>query len=242
MSKEGSKERGFNNRTAKLFTACGILPLENIYPFAKGFHHRAYVYEIDGTKPKVVKVASPIKIAGVVHTAAEEQNNATVIQQAFGTFSVPTEVRDSAEGYCIVMDKIDGKPLHADQITTVGDRYNPDLRSQLIHLVDRNKQLLRETGVFLDLTGAHALFDEFKRPFGYKRTKDLANILVEQEQEAGLQRLKIIDTDLIPLRQGNPVERMKSLVIFMANYQVLARDFGIDLRLNKPTVRERRPR
>ncbi|HSD98468.1 MAG TPA: hypothetical protein VLB73_02080 [Patescibacteria group bacterium] len=139
------------------------------------------------------------------------------------------------------MDRVQGVSLHADSVDANSKTYSPELRNQLIQIIDSNKQLLRSTGYFLDLTGAHALFDELQRPFGRERTRELANLVVEKNPQVDKSTLRIIDNDLIPLGRGNPVERFKSLVVFIANYRVIMRDFGLDIRPSKPTIRTRRP-
>lgn len=228
-------------RIRDLLKTCDIEP-ERVQFLAKGYHHTVYTFSRgEGEKLQVVKVPRIFKAAGVVHSAKQEQSNADIVAKTFGQYSVPTIVLQSEKGYCVVMDAIEGAPLHANDTSVESQAYKPELREQLVHIIDSNKTLLRSTGYFLDLTGAHALFDELQRPFGKERKQELANLIVE-ENNGGGQTLRIIDNDLISIGRGNPLERFKSLVVFIANYQAIRRDFGMDIRPNKPTTRLRRPR
>lgn len=232
----------FPRRTAELLKSCGIVDLQHVTPLAKGWHHIAYRYTSPEGKHHVIKVPRVVTTTGIVHSGKQETENARVVSEAFGSHAVPTTVLQSEKGYVVIMDEIHGKPIHADMVNTASPLCNTELRHQLVDIIEANKQLSRESGKFLDLTGAHALFEQLGRPIGKKRSKTLANLFVEIDSPTNQPLLRIIDNDLIPIGKGNkPFERFKSLVVFIANYQTIKQDFGLDIRPNKPTTRSRRP-
>lgn len=242
MNIEYKRSTRMSQRTEALIKSFGIEDIENIQFLADGFHHKVYLHKMNDQKSQVIKIPKNFKAAGIVHSAQQEQKNADIVAETFKEHAVPTAVCESEKGYAVIMDEIQGKPLQADAIDPASIFYQPELRNQLAQIIEANKELLRTTGQFLDLTGAHALFDELQRPIGKTRSRELANILVEENPQTKQKTLRIIDNDLISMRNGNVFERFKSLVVFVANYQAIRRDFSMDIRPEKETVRTRRPR
>lgn len=239
MIVENRDRNTLGRKVENLLTDCGV-QLEYVHCLAKGYHHNVYLYQVPNEKARVVKIPTPFRFAGIVHSAKQEKENAEIVARVFDQFAVLTEVISSKKGYCIIMDAIQGEPLQPELIDITSVSYQPELREQLLNIVEGDKQLLRSSGRFLDLTGPHALFDELQRPFGKKRKKELSNIFVEETHEGRGGKLRIIDNDLITLRSGNIFERFKSQVVFIANYRALLRDFGIDIKPNKQTLPARK--
>lgn len=110
-------------------------------------------------------------------------------QKHFGPYTVPTEILadDRRERFCVVQDAVDMRRLTPE---LHGER--SDLQHQLADVVERNKTLMREAGVWFDAMGWNlgrfAKFQLMGKPY-------LDNIVVDREKDA----LRLFDYGLFPL-------------------------------------------
>lgn len=155
-------EPRLKKRVVRILTSCGIDP-EDIDPhkIGKGAHHDVYRFR-EGNQ--VVKIPTFEKL-GVVHSAQEEEKNIQLYQRYFGDFSVPTSLKRArmGEGYCVVMDYVEGKTLTTEDVFEQGSSRRAvkfsHLGRQLGEILSINDRLMEETGSSVDLVGLDGLLD-----------------------------------------------------------------------------------
>lgn len=220
-----SGEPRLNNRIRKLFESCGINP-DDVNPnlLGRGGNHKVYRFR-DGER--VVKVPINQRI-GTVGSASEEKDNIALYLQYFPNFSVPTSFLESPEGYCTIMDFVDGRLVTKDDIfesdSTKGGQLTP-VGTQLEEIIRDNQTLINETGKMMDLVGLEGLVGAIGglRPGG--KAPQLTNVRISDGQ------LRIVDYDLVALRKlRGPLDKIKAVFAFQLNQQVLSYYFGLNYR------------
>ena len=116
---------------------CGI-KTEYVNPIAigKGANHTVFLYSPPNEEKMVIKI--PNETASLSQDQTEEQRSIEVTKNAFGKYTLPTEVKvDKISGkYCIVQKAVKGKAI------TNKNYKEGNIQSQLAEIVVMNHKLL----------------------------------------------------------------------------------------------------
>jgi len=205
-------------KICELLDSCGISPLLiNPIPIGRGGNHLVYS---DLDREWVVKVPINQRI-GTVGSAFEEEENINLYLHYFHGYSVPTTFLKSAQGYCAVMDYVDGcAPTSSDMTESI---YGNDVLRQLKGIIEHNRRLMLETGKMIDLVGLEGLLYYFSGRLPLGMPARLTNLRICNDN------LFIVDYDLVRFVDVySPLDRVKSMFAYRLNVMMLKHYFNTD--------------